>query len=447
MPGPPIEIHVTELAPGGAGVAHVEHRGERRAVFVERAAVGDRALVDVDFATRPARGALVAVREPGPGRVASPCAHAERCGGCDWMHLAPDAQAAAHRAIVLAALPPDLVAGAEIEVYPAPARLGARARVRLHLVARDRRITMGMFAPRSHDPVPVPDCPILDPALERARIAFGELAGAAFAREGKGRGRGEARLALGPIDAEGAPRRAVLELTWEGELPPGFFAALERAIGDGGFLAGARVRLAGAKKPLDVGDPTPWILGADGAPLRLAPGGFAQSSDEANARLARRAASLALPDGDVPSGEPPPQLVELYAGAGNLTVLLAARARVIACESDEDAANAARANLAARGLSAPHVRVATKDARAFEIPDGTRVVVLDPPRAGAREVAERLAKKPVARVVYVSCDPQTLGRDLAILAPRYELARLELHEMFPQTSHVESVALLVRKRR
>lgn len=442
MAGPPIEIRITELAPGGAGVGHADHGGARRAVFVERAAVGDLALVDVDFASRPARGALVAVREPGPGRVASPCAHADRCGGCDWMHLAPDAQAAAHRAIVLGAVPPELAAGADVELFAAPARTGARARARLHLVARDRRITMGMFAPRSHDPVPVPDCPILDPALERARLALGALFAEAFAREGKGRGRGEARLALGPIPepAAQAPRRAVLDLAWEGELPPGAFAALERAIGAGGFLAGARVRLAGAKRPLDVGDPTPWILAADGAPLRLAPGGFAQSSDDANARLARSVASLAAPRAD----DPPSPLVELYAGAGNLTVLLAARAKVTACESDEDAAAAARANLAARGLSA---KVATKDARAFEIPEGTRVVVLDPPRAGAREVCERLAKRPVARVVYVSCDAQTLGRDLAVLAPRYDLARLELHEMFPQTSHVEVVALLERKKR
>ncbi len=75
-----------------------------------------------------------------------------------------------------------------------------------------------------------------------------------------------------------------------------------------------------------------------------------------------------------------------------------------------------------------------------------KLVVLDPPRTGARAVAERLAGSRVARVVYVSCDAQTLGRDLAILEKAYAPISVTAFEMFPQTSHVEAVVALERRR-
>jgi tRNA/tmRNA/rRNA uracil-C5-methylase (TrmA/RlmC/RlmD family) len=112
-------------------------------------------------------------------------------------------------------------------------------------------------------------------------------------------------------------------------------------------------------------------------------------------------------------------------------------------ESSRDACDAARANLAARGLTA---RVVEADAASYAWGATTRLVVLDPPRTGARAVAERLAASRVPHVVYVSCDPQTLGRDLAVLAPGYRARSVATFEMFPQTSHVETVVALERAR-
>lgn len=428
-------VTITELAPGGAGIAHVERDGERRAVFVARAAPGDVADVAIDFATRPARAAIVSLVSAGAGRAAPPCAHAAACGGCDWMHLSTEAQAEAHVAVVRAALP-DEWRDAPLTHNPAPSRLRFRTRARVHVVASGRSISVGMFSTRSHEPVTPAECVILDPVLDSARLALRAMLG-----EARAKGRGEAKLALGhPSPPGGAPRRAVLDLAWEGELPAPFFGALERGSGAGGPFAGARVRLPGAKRSLDVGDPTPWIVAADGEPLALAPGGFAQSSDLANAGLVRRVAALALPS-TVPAGS---ALLELYAGAGNLTVMLARGAKVTAWESDEAAADAARANLRARRLAG---RVTCRDARGAEIPDGTRVVVLDPPRAGAREVCEALVRRPPARVVYVSCDPQTLGRDARVLAARFAPSSIDVFEMFPHTSHVETVLALDRRPR
>jgi 23S rRNA (uracil1939-C5)-methyltransferase len=93
------------------------------------------------------------------------------------------------------------------------------------------------------------------------------------------------------------------------------------------------------------------------------------------------------------------------------------------------------------------VRVVEGDAADYAWAAGTELVVLDPPRTGAKKVVERLASSKVPHVVYVSCDPQTLRRDLAALADAYEPRAVAAFEMFPQTSHLEAVVTLQRKDR
>jgi 23S rRNA (uracil1939-C5)-methyltransferase len=205
-----------------------------------------------------------------------------------------------------------------------------------------------------------------------------------------------------------------------------------------GTFAGGRVSLEGTSRPAVVGDPTPSMTGGDGVRLILAPGGFAQASDEGNRVLAARVLALAL---DVTSGvAESASVVELFAGAGNFTVLLARSfGRVVAVESDAAACNAARSNLAARGLS---TRVTCADADTFPLPAKTDLVVLDPPRRGAKVVARALAASRVRGIVYVSCDVQTLSRDLATLAPTFEAVAIESFALFPGTSHAETVVTM-----
>lgn len=422
-----LSLTIAELSPGGDGVAIHDEAGERRAVFVPGVALGEDVRAEVDFSTRPARGRLLEVIRKSPDRTAPPCAEVERCGGCDWMHLTPDAQLRAHAAIVEGILPPAF-AHVSVKSHATTRTLGYRTRTRVHVDAKRGKVVVGMYGRRSHDPVPVDTCVVLDPALDEARRALaGWLEGA--------KGYGEAQLSLGHPRPENGPRRAVLELQWTGQLPPDVFARLERAA-KGGPLSGARIFDGNVSVPATIGDPTPWIEGADDAPLRLAPGGFSQATEEGNTRLARRAAELAFEVSPNPDGA----VLELYSGAGNLTVLLAKERKVVAVESDRASCQAARTNLEARGLTA---RVVDADASTYALPSGTKLVVIDPPRTGARDVAKALATKPIGAVVYVSCDPPTLGRDLAILAEGgYELRAIETFEMFPQTSHVETVAAL-----
>ena len=427
-------LSITSLAPGGDGVAIVEMGGERRAVFVRGASVGDRVKVDVDASRRPARGRVLELLEEGPTRVAPACAHVARCGGCDWMHVSLAAQRDAHEGEVRRALP-EAWRGVTIVAHDAPpgAALAYRSRARVHVRASGGRAIVGMHEAGSNEPAEVDTCVVLAPELDVARGRVAAFFDGAH-------GHGDAQLALGSVDGDGA-RRAVLDLRWSGALPAACFARIERATLAGEW-AGARLVQGDTRKPAIIGDPTPWMRGADGAPLRLAAGGFGQASEAANAQLAKRVAELAaqaLP----PEGSR--RVTELYAGAGNLTVLLArASSDVTAVESSRDACDAARANLAARDLRA---KVVEADAAAYAWPKTTRLVVLDPPRTGARDVATRLAEAPVRHVIYVSCDPQTLGRDLATLAGAgYAPRAVETFEMFPQTSHVETVVALERTR-
>jgi 23S rRNA (uracil1939-C5)-methyltransferase len=419
-----IEASIASLAPGGDGVAHAEIGGERRAVFVAYAAPGDVARVEVDPSHRPARGRIVSLTRAGIDRVAPACPWSTQCGGCDWMHLSAGAQATSHADHLRAALP----AGwrdASIDSTAAPHLLGYRTRARVHVRSVSRgRIVVGMNEARSHEPVEVESCAVLDPAVERARRLVAPLLAGS-------RGKGEVQIALG------ANRAPVLDVRWDGEVASESFARLEAAVFDGS-LAGADVTVGGASRPARVGEPSPWTTAADGEPLRLAAGGFGQANDDVNAALARHVAALVRPWAA-------DKAVELHAGSGNLSVLLAREVGALACvESNRDACEAARENLAARGLAG--ARVIEADAEGYAWSKATQLVVLDPPRTGARAVAERLASARVAHVVYVSCDAQTLGRDLAILENAYAPTSIATFEMFPQTSHVEAVVALKRRR-
>jgi 23S rRNA (uracil1939-C5)-methyltransferase len=136
--------------------------------------------------------------------------------------------------------------------------------------------------------------------------------------------------------------------------------------------------------------------------------------------------------------------VELYAGAGNLSILLAREVGDLVCvEADPHACLAARANFGVRAVKA---RVVQANAESYLFSPSTKLVVLDPPRAGARAVARRLVDSRITSVVYVACDTQTLGRDLAILQAVFEPVSLTAVELFPQTSHVEAVVTLRRRR-
>jgi 23S rRNA (uracil1939-C5)-methyltransferase len=314
-------------------------------------------------------------------------------------------------------------------MHPPLEPLGYRTRARLHARGSGGRAIVGLQEARTHEPVEVDRCVVLDPDLDRARLELGPLLEGA-------RGRGELQIALG---AQGKP---VLELRWKGQLTPQTFGRLEEGVARGEW-AGARVFEGEVTRPAVIGDPTPWTLGADGEPLRLAPGGFAQASEKGNALMAGRLLALCQETVGPRFGK----VVELFAGAGNLTTLLARHAdHVVAVESSEPACQALRLNLAARGLAPSLARVREGLAEEHAVPSGTDLLVLDPPRTGARPVMDGLLRSRPRVIAYVSCDVPTLARDLEVLGTLYEPVALEAFVMFPHTPHVEVLAVMTLAR-
>ncbi|MEO7110741.1 MAG: methyltransferase [Polyangiaceae bacterium] len=431
--GPAIELSIKEIAGGGDGVAIVETNGERRAVFVRGSVPGDVVRARVDFASRPAHAQVTELLSSSPDRVKPACAYVDRCGGCGWMHIARISQPNFHVSIVRSALP-EMWRDANVVAHPSPG--GRRTRARLHVRTGHHTrggAKVGFYQNKSHELVSVDTCVALHPALDRARASLPALFENA-------RGEGEAEIALGQVAAKDELRKPVLDLSWKGELPAAFFSRLDAGVKNGDWQ-GARISTEGSRVPMTIGDPTPWIHGGDDAPLRLAPGGFAQASEEGNLALSKRVAELAR--AAIEKRPTEAAVVELYAGAGNFTVLLARFGKVIAVESNAAACESAQENLRSRNLTA---RVVNADAATYAIPGKTAVVVLDPPRTGAREACEKIVAARARNVVYVSCDPATLGRDLAILERgSYALESIETFEMFPDTSHVETVVSLTRR--
>lgn len=416
--------------PGGAGLAR---RASGASVFVPRTAKGDLVEAEVSSSAKVVKANLLRVVEPSPDRVTPPCSHIGTCGGCDWMHLSAAAQREGHASIVRSTIE-HAVGSAEvpaIRIHPAAAELAYRTRARLFMEAHRGLLRVGYRAPGSHAISPADGCHVLDPAIAPL---VGDLA-MVFAGS---KGRGDAQI------ARGRGGKPVVSLEWTGDLPPSVWAAIDARIADGRW-AGARVTLEGATCAATFGDPQPVILGADGAPLTMAAGGFAQASDTGAALLSNRAAELAAL-GFKTEGPSPRGVVELFAGSGTLSVLLARIASgFTAVELDPAACAAARANLRDRGLPG---RVVTADADAFAIPDGTAVVVLDPPRSGAPGAVRSIAASGARSVVYVACDPATLSRDLSVLtsSSRLAVSHIETFELFPQTSHVETIVRLERVR-
>jgi 23S rRNA (uracil1939-C5)-methyltransferase len=421
-------LRLDGLAFGGDAVGRDD---EGRVLFVPGGAPRDRVEVRVTEAKKSwARGEIVRVLEPGQ-RVVPPCVYQRECGGCPWMHVEVAAQLEAKQEIVERAL---AKCGVEVErILPAPEWLGYRRRAKM--TARAQAI--GFAARRSHRIVDIDRCIALDPRLDAAlQLSRGELKG--MLSDGgtlSGLVAEDGRVHL-TIDADGS------------QAPETLADAAASLVGRSGIV-GVGVRVGDTRR--FYGQPR---LELDEKFIASA-AGFAQANAAQNLLLRRLVLRWALPE--AASGELP-RLLELYAGDGNFTRDLVARARVVAVEGDPDGSARLLDNLRAiaprihRGAAdaisrwsvrgEPSERAVRKLARAAERFD---VVVLDPPRAGATECLESIAQLEPARVVYVSCDPMTLARDVARLQTLgYRGVKAQPIDMMPNTAHVEVVCLLER---
>jgi 23S rRNA (uracil1939-C5)-methyltransferase len=419
----PVEGRVRDLT--HAGDAAIE---TARGIVLARGALpGERVTLRVTGKQRGTlRGELIEVLEPSPERVVAPCALADRCGGCPLMALSLPAQRAwkqAHLAKLLERAGSDVVP----DVIAAPDALGYRTRARLGFRHAGGRTLVGYRAAHSATLLDVERCIVLAPPLAAGLDALRRTLAPEL------RGHGELLLAVG---AGGRTVAAVLTRSPQPEAAYRAARALVEPLAEEGALAGVALRVGEGPRPAaaEAGDCRQHALGHDGVPLLAPVHAFAQANAVVNARLVARVAELAQPSGK--------RVLELFAGHGNLTVALGTAHALTALELQRDAVAALRENLRARGLT--HVKVVEADAA--QLPPGpVDVVVLDPPREGARNALAALCARDPERIVYVSCDPSTLARDLATLAAAgYRPDAASVVDMFPQTAHLESVVRLRR---
>lgn len=410
---PQVEITAMTFGPFGIG------RADGRAVMVPNAAPGD--VLDVAIVSERrgyAIGAIERIVARGSARRDAPCPYLPRCGGCDWQQINYREQVRLKGEVIARELAG--ATGIKIDpanvVAPAPEEFGYRSRVRLKV---GRGGALGFHAAGTNQIVEVDACLLAEAGMRMpsglARALARDLDEIEMVAAGGGREVlvGYLRRAAGRNQIDRARR------------------AMDADAG----VAGVVLRWAGGRAVL--GEAEIEIEIEPGLSLRADADVFSQVNRAQNRRLVASAIEMARPGPGV-------SLLDLFCGAGNLSLPAARRgARVNAVDSDALAVDAAARNAARLGLGdAQFAAMKAHEMASFLARAGARpdAVILDPPRTGAAALMEPVARLKPARVVYVSCDVTTLARDLRALgAHGYSVERIYAFDFFPNTHHVEIV--------
>ncbi len=377
-----IEVEIEKLVAGGDGLG----RYKGVAIFVARSAPGDRLRVRiVERQPQYARAEILEVLQPGADRRPPPCAHFADCGGCSLQHLEDQAQVEWKVRAAREAL--DRLSGLEIDVPERVVRGDAwhyRLRAQLQMDGDPGAARVGYFGRRSHDLVPIRECPVLAEPLE------------AFVTE------------LPKLLQERVPRRLDVTLGGEGELScgpalPGLpTGGVTRRVGDLAYEYDARTFFQAHRGLLE--ELTEAVIGTE-------------------------------------RGE---WAFDLYAGVGLFSLPLAKLySQVTAVESDRIAVRYLRKNARRAHLTNVEVVDSAVETWIDRMPKHADRVIVDPPRPGlALHVRGALRRLRPSRITYISCHPAALARDLGSLDPDFALEGLVYLDLFPQTGHLEIVAQL-----
>ncbi len=409
---------------GGAFLA----RDQGKALFIPLALPGEQARVQiVEEKKSYAAAEVVQIVAPAPERVAPACAHFGACGGCQYQHASYEAQLSFKQSILRETLEragmraPDAIPTFSASPWE------YRNRIRL---AFDAEGNPGYRGRRSHAIVPVSECPIAASLLVRAALAAGEMV------RRQPRDRRPAELSLF-CDAEETSLLAGLSAPQPAKFP---FDEFCRA------LAERIPQLIGAELATEAGPGGhPRTLARWGASsLTYRTAGFAYRVDHGAFFQVNRWLVDALVE-HVLADARGALAWDLFAGVGLFARALASRfTRVLAVEPAPSASAALAQNLA--GTNAEILRATTLDFLRRAHGRRPELIVVDPPRTGlGAETTALLAQIGAPTLVYVSCDPATLARDLRpLLASGYSIGVIALADLFPQTFHIEAVVHLCR---
>lgn len=433
------EVTIERMCYGGAGFGRVEGK----ACFVPFTAPGDRARIRVVKEKRSfLEGELLELLSPSTLRVEPDCPLFGDCGGCNWQHL-PYAEQLKQKGEIFADSLRRIGLVESDALLPVAAshnQYGYRSRIQLKLSKKDGALALGFFRGGSHQVVDAAcGCAIADPLLNAISAEFRGV----IPRLPELEGVSQIDLAMGD-DAE-----SVAVLHFAGNDPAALVARLQACRAELPSVSGLFLRCGGKSRivkvfgveSLSYGIPAGLFPGSRPMRLRFGRGGFSQVNYPQNLELIRTVWQW----GEFTGAE---RVLDLYCGNGNISVPIAPYlGQLIGVEGYAPSIDDAVANAQANGVVNASFQVSDAAAAVKRFASrGERfdLVILDPPRSGAEAVGEiaRLAPK---SVIYVSCDPPTLSRDLALLGEKgYRVVGSQPVDMFPQTYHLESVTLLKR---
>ena len=439
-----LTLEITGYTAEGMGVA----RWEGRVVFVPGTILGERWEVQLlKVKTNVAWGRAVRLLTPSPERVELDCPLAGRCGGCQYRHMTYEEELRAKRQRVQDAL--TRVGGVSLEL---PQVLGAedplryRNKVQFPVAQEKRGLAVGYYRARSHDVLDVADCLLQPEAVTTLRRAFkGWMERYRIPAYDEGTRQGLIRHLYVRTNQAGEALCCVVANGARLPHAPELVQALRQAAP---ALAGLVLNTNTKDTNVILGPNYRTIWGRDfleerlcGMTFRLSVPSFFQINRAQTERLYAQALEFAGLTGRE-------TVLDLYCGIGTISLALAQRAgQVIGAEIVPEAVQDAQANAARNQVDNARFLCGDAGEAAFQLAaEGVRpqVICVDPPRKGlAPEVPEILASMAPERIVYVSCDPATLARDVKRFGELgYPVVKAQAVDLFPRTAHVETVVLL-----
>jgi 23S rRNA (uracil1939-C5)-methyltransferase len=419
------QLNIKSMAFKGYGVARIDDK----VLFIPHSVSGDKAWVKiVEKKKNYSIGKLVRLIEPSPWRVTPPCPFFGQCGGCQWQHINDSIQINLKEEILkeilkriggLKEIPP-------ITVEPSPQPYGYRARIQL----KAKGEAMGYYQERSHRIVDIDRCPIAHPLVNQIISSLRKMTPSFFRMEeieiNVSPEHGKGVLILHPLSPHQGTKHFIKEFLQTHPILKGIAVMREKGLtlfGDPYLNFTISLNQGGEKSVLR---------------LRTSPESFFQVNLEQNQTLIRTV--LEFSDLNKDEG-----VLDLYAGVGNFTLPLAiASKEVWGIEESRAAVKDAWFNTERNGIkNCNFIQGRVEDILKHWRGERPDLVILDPPRMGCKTVLGQVVRLKPKKIVYVSCEPTTFSRDLRLFSEAgYYLQKLSLVDMFPQTYHMEVVALL-----
>lgn len=428
MPNP-IRVKIDSMAFRGYGVSRIAGK----VIFIPYSVTGEEGWVEiVEEKKSYSMGRLLEILKPSCWRVDPPCPYFGVCGGCQWQHI----DYAKHGELKKDILKEILIRlgglkdAPSVDVEPSPDPYGYRTRVQLKVQGK----ALGYYQERSHQLVNIERCPIAHP-LVNEMISLLRNAFPSFSQVQ------EIEINISPEEGKG------IFILHSQKLNQRLEKIVKGSLQSPPVLKG--LAILGKRRAVLLGEPhlnftihLDQHRGVRNLALRTSPGSFSQVNLKQNDNLIQKVLEYSDPKGNE-------RTLDLYAGVGNLTLPLAMVSKQVwGIEDNLVAVKDAQFNLENNGIkncSLIHGKVEdVLENWKWENPD---LLVLDPPRTGGKKALEQAVKLKPEKIIYVSCEPTTLARDIRLLSNRgYALRALALVDMFPQSFHMEVIGLLMSPR-